>query len=97
LIEKRRGWTEDYVLSLPYARFIQIIEQCAIEENEEWKKLTFIGWQIVCATSQSGKVPTFDEYYKSLFKTPDEVKAELEYQDPKKAIERSKNILDMLK
>ncbi|MEN3130536.1 hypothetical protein [Bacillus albus] len=48
-IQKRYGWTDDYVLSIPYSRLMDLFSLIAREEQQEelneWKKMAFIGFQ----------------------------------------------------
>ncbi|MDR4151463.1 hypothetical protein, partial [Bacillus thuringiensis] len=48
-IRKRYGWTDDYVLSIPYSRLMDLFYLIAREEQQEelneWKKMAFIDFQ----------------------------------------------------
>ena len=56
LVQSRYGYTDDYCLSLPYARLMQLADMAAEAERHDWEKLAFIGWQV------SGSQATFAEY-----------------------------------
>ncbi|PFX63581.1 hypothetical protein COL35_28240 [Bacillus toyonensis] len=61
-IQKRYGWTDDYVLSIPYSRLMDLFSLIAREEQQEelneWKKMAFIGFQ----TRQLEEGTTFNDY-----------------------------------
>ncbi|HDR8058686.1 TPA: hypothetical protein QC443_002442 [Bacillus cereus] len=64
-IQKRYGWTDEYVLSIPYSRLMDLFSFIAQEEQQEelneWKKMAFIGFQ----TRQLEEGTTFDDYLKA--------------------------------
>ncbi|MGQ7875676.1 hypothetical protein [Bacillus sp. 1A] len=64
-IQKRYGWTDEYVLSIPYSRLMDLFSLIAREEQQEelneWKKMAFIGFQ----TRQLEEGTTFDDYLKA--------------------------------
>ncbi|HDR6820853.1 TPA: hypothetical protein QCV77_004407 [Bacillus thuringiensis] len=61
-IQKRYGWTDEYVLSIPYSRLMDLFSFIAQEEQQEelneWKKMAFIGFQ----TRQLEEGTTFNDY-----------------------------------
>jgi hypothetical protein len=61
-IQKRYGWTDEYVLSIPYSRLMDLFSLIAREEQQEelneWKKMAFIGFQ----TRQLEEGTTFNDY-----------------------------------
>lgn len=62
MIQARYGWDDEYVLSRPYCRFLQIVEtiavQMAAEEKNRYTEAAFTGWQL-----QHLEEPvTFQEY-----------------------------------
>ena len=48
-IQSRYGWTDDYILSLPYARFIEIAEisgkEIQKEKRERMEEVLLVGYQ----------------------------------------------------
>lgn len=64
-IQKRYGWTDEYVLSIPYSRLMDLFSLIAREEQQEelneWKKMAFIGFQ----TRQLEEGTTFDDYLRA--------------------------------
>lgn len=61
-VQKRYGWTDDYVLSIPYSRLMDLFSFISQEEQQEelneWKKMAFIGFQ----TRQLEEGTTFQDY-----------------------------------
>ncbi|MFY0147695.1 hypothetical protein [Bacillus cytotoxicus] len=61
-IQKRYGWTDEYVLSIPYSRLMDLFSFITKEEQREelneWKKMAFIGFQ----TRQLEEGTTFNDY-----------------------------------
>ncbi|PGW25974.1 hypothetical protein COD95_05825 [Bacillus thuringiensis] len=61
-VQKRYGWTDDYVLSIPYSRLMDLFSFISQEEQQEelneWKKMAFIGFQ----TRQLEEGTTFQNY-----------------------------------
>ncbi|MCU5331147.1 hypothetical protein COF82_23230 [Bacillus wiedmannii] len=61
-VQKRYGWTDDYVLSIPYSRLMDLFSFISQEEQQEelneWKKMAFIGFQ----TRQLEEGTTFHDY-----------------------------------
>ncbi|WP_306008274.1 hypothetical protein [Bacillus sp. MMSF_3353] len=61
-VQKRYGWTDDYVLSIPYSRLMDLFSFISQEEQQEelneWKKMAFIGFQI----RQLEEGTTFHDY-----------------------------------
>nr|MCX3324277.1 hypothetical protein [Bacillus paranthracis] len=61
-VQKRYGWTDNYVLSIPYSRLMDLFSFISQEEQQEelneWKKMAFIGFQ----TRQLEEGTTFQDY-----------------------------------
>jgi hypothetical protein len=76
LISECYGWTDREILSIPYVRFLQISDQVQESQNEKWRQLSHLGWQIKAAifsVIQSGQAPeSFNDYFNSFFCTGSE-------------------------
>ncbi len=48
-MQARYGWTDEYVVGMPYARFVQVsrvlTEALQEEQDEQYKLAAYIGWQ----------------------------------------------------
>ncbi|PEU21932.1 hypothetical protein [Bacillus wiedmannii] len=79
-IQKRYGWTDEYVLSIPYSRLMDLFSLIAQEEQQEelneWKKMAFIGFQ----TRQLEEGTTFDDYLKAFGLTDNQDDKESSYE-----------------
>ncbi|HDR5272131.1 hypothetical protein E8M24_31120 [Bacillus thuringiensis] len=79
-IQKRYGWTDDYVLSIPYSRLMDLFSFIAKEEQQEelneWKKMAFIGFQ----TRQLEEGTTFNDYLQAFGLTDTQEDKESSYE-----------------
>ncbi|EML9733643.1 hypothetical protein P5808_25950 [Bacillus cereus] len=79
-IQKRYGWTDDYVLSIPYSRLMDLFSLIAREEQQEelneWKKMAFIGFQ----TRQLEEGTTFNDYLQAFGLTDNQGDKESSYE-----------------
>ncbi|MGV5537582.1 hypothetical protein [Bacillus sp. XB1] len=79
-IQKRYGWTDEYVLSIPYSRLMDLFSLIAREEQQEelneWKKMAFIGFQ----TRQLEEGTTFNDYLQAFGLTDNQGDKESSYE-----------------
>ena len=96
-IEARYGWSDEYVYSLPYARFLEILElifdKKKDEENKNYVQSAFIGWQyIMTQTTQNLPFQKYLEKLGLLRKTKEQKMLE-----KKKAKKESEEIIKKIK
>lgn len=63
MIQKRYGWDDEKILSIPYSRLLQIVDEVLSLELEKKKDLLFLGWQLHLFTSMN-PITDFDNYCK---------------------------------
>ena len=64
MIQERYGWTDEIILDLPYARFIQIVETIGAAKTQQYeeqlKQQAHLGFQM--AIIQGAKIDAFKDY-----------------------------------
>lgn len=65
-MQKRYGWTDEHVLSMPFSRLMGIVDIIIEDEKQQalegWRKTAFIGYQ----SKEFEKEVTFREYCESM-------------------------------
>lgn len=79
VIQARYGWTDDVILSMPYARFREVLSTAskahAREVREQYAQAAFVGWQFYTVMGGKDAKLTFGKWL-SIFKLSDPKKVD---------------------